>query len=55
MAVTNKLADLAEEEFHHPEIVTEWCKVTVSWWSHSIKELHRNDFIMAAKTDQLLD
>ncbi|MBO6226335.1 MAG: 4a-hydroxytetrahydrobiopterin dehydratase, partial [Shewanella sp.] len=29
-------------------------KVTVTWWSHSIKGLHKNDFIMAAKTDQLL-
>ncbi|MDC8853044.1 4a-hydroxytetrahydrobiopterin dehydratase [Shewanella algae] len=55
MAFSNKLADLAEEEFHHPGILTEWGKVTVTWWSHSIKGLHRNDFIMAAKTDQLLD
>ncbi|MGI2257720.1 4a-hydroxytetrahydrobiopterin dehydratase [Shewanella sp. GXUN23E] len=55
MAFTNKLADLAEEEFHHPGILTEWGKVTVTWWSHSIKGLHRNDFIMAAKTDLLLD
>ena len=55
MAFSNKLADLAEEEFHHPGIFTEWGKVTVTWWSHSIKGLHKNDFIMAAKTDQLLD
>ncbi|MGL5048646.1 MAG: 4a-hydroxytetrahydrobiopterin dehydratase [Shewanella sp.] len=54
MAFSNKLADLAEEEFHHPGIFTEWGKVTVTWWSHSIKGLHKNDFIMAAKTDQLL-
>ncbi|MGL5359318.1 MAG: 4a-hydroxytetrahydrobiopterin dehydratase, partial [Shewanella sp.] len=55
MVFTNKLAELAEAEFHHPGILTEWGKVTVTWWSHSIKGLHRNDFIMAAKTDQLLD
>jgi 4a-hydroxytetrahydrobiopterin dehydratase len=30
-----------------------WGKVTVSWWSHKIRGLHRNDFIMAAKTDAL--
>lgn len=54
MAFTNKLADLAEAEFHHPGIFTEWGKVTVTWWSHSIKGLHKNDFIMAAKTDSLL-
>ncbi|HHQ4613834.1 4a-hydroxytetrahydrobiopterin dehydratase [Aeromonas veronii] len=28
--------------------------VTVSWWTHKIDGLHRNDFIMAARTDQLL-
>ncbi|MCF1428053.1 MAG: 4a-hydroxytetrahydrobiopterin dehydratase [Shewanella sp.] len=55
MAFTNKLAVLAEQEFHHPGILTEWGKVTVCWWSHSIKGLHRNDFIMAAKTDLLFD
>ncbi|WOT06369.1 4a-hydroxytetrahydrobiopterin dehydratase [Shewanella youngdeokensis] len=55
MAFTNKLAELAEAEFHHPGILTEWGKVTVTWWSHSIKGLHKNDFIMAAKTDMLLE
>lgn len=51
---TNKVAALAEEEGHHPAILTEWGRVTVTWWTHKIKGLHRNDFIMAAKTDQLL-
>ena len=49
----SKVANLAEEEDHHPEITLEWGKVTVSWWSHKIKGLHRNDFIAAAKTDQI--
>ncbi|OIQ47593.1 MAG: 4a-hydroxytetrahydrobiopterin dehydratase [Gammaproteobacteria bacterium MedPE] len=51
---TNKLGAIAEDEGHHPGILTEWGKVTVTWWSHSIKGLHRNDFIMAAKTEELL-
>jgi 4a-hydroxytetrahydrobiopterin dehydratase len=51
---TNKVAKLAEEEDHHPEIVLEWGNVTVSWWSHKIKGLHKNDFICASKTDNLL-
>ena len=51
---TNKVGTLAEEEGHHPALLTEWGKVTVTWWTHKIKGLHRNDFIMAAKTDQLL-
>ena len=50
----NRVTKLAEEEDHHPEIIIEWGKVTVSWWSHKIKGLHMNDFICAAKTDELL-
>ncbi len=50
--LTNAIAALANEEDHHPSILLEWGKVTVSWWTHAIKGLHRNDFIMAAKTDQ---
>ena len=50
---TNRVGELAEAENHHPSILTEWGKVTVTWWTHSIGGLHRNDFIMAAKTDRL--
>lgn len=53
LAFTNRVGQLAEAEGHHPAILTEWGRVTVTWWSHKIKNLHRNDFIMAAKTDQL--
>lgn len=55
LAFTNKVGGLAEFEGHHPAILTEWGKVTVTWWTHKIKGLHRNDFIMAAKTDRLFD
>ncbi len=50
---TNKVGELAEEEGHHPALLTEWGRTTVIWWTHKIKGLHRNDFIMAAKTDEL--
>ena len=50
---SNKIAKLADEEDHHPQIILEWGKVTVIWWSHKIEGLHHNDFICAAKTDQL--
>jgi 4a-hydroxytetrahydrobiopterin dehydratase len=50
---TNRVGGIAEQEGHHPSLLTEWGKVTVTWWSHKIKGLHRNDFIMAAKTDEL--
>ena len=48
---SNKVADLAESEDHHPKIILEYGSVEVSWWSHKIKGLHKNDFICAAKTD----
>ncbi|CAN5728668.1 4a-hydroxytetrahydrobiopterin dehydratase [soil metagenome] len=51
---TNLVGRLAEEEAHHPRITTEWGKVTVAIWTHAIKNLHRNDFILAAKIDQAL-
>jgi 4a-hydroxytetrahydrobiopterin dehydratase len=50
---TNLVAAIAEEEDHHPLIILEWGKVTVQWWTHVVKGLHRNDFIMAAKTDEI--
>ena len=50
---TKKVGGLAEEEGHHPALLTEWGGTTVTWWTHKIKGLHRNDFIMAAKTDEL--
>jgi len=50
---TNRVGFLAEDEGHHPALLTEWGSVTVRWWSHKIGGLHKNDFIMAAKTDQL--
>lgn len=52
LAFTNKVGDLAEAEQHHPALLTEWGKVTVTWWTHALNGLHRNDFIMAAKTDE---
>ena len=54
LAFSNQVGDLAEAVFHHPSILTEWGKVTVTWWTHTIHGLHHNDFIMAAKTDTLL-
>lgn len=50
----NKVSELAEAESHHPSILLEWGKVTVTWWTHSINGLHKNDFICGAKTDQLM-
>lgn len=53
LAFTNEVGEVAEVEDHHPALLTEWGKVTVTWWTHVVKGLHKNDFIMAAKTDAL--
>jgi 4a-hydroxytetrahydrobiopterin dehydratase len=53
IAFTDKVGELAEQYGHHPTILTEWGKVTVTYWTHKIGGLHKTDFIMAAKTDAL--
>jgi 4a-hydroxytetrahydrobiopterin dehydratase len=53
IAFTDAIGEAAEQEGHHPRLITEWGKVAVTWWTHKIRNLHKNDFIMAAKTDQL--
>jgi 4a-hydroxytetrahydrobiopterin dehydratase len=52
---TVRIGELAEAEGHHPALLTEWGRVTVTWWTHKIRGLHRNDLIMAAKTDRLAE
>ena len=52
LAFTNAVGALAEAAGHHPALTTEWGRVTVGWWTHAIAGLHRNDFVMAAKTDE---
>ncbi|ASK18788.1 MAG: 4a-hydroxytetrahydrobiopterin dehydratase [Vreelandella alkaliphila] len=55
LAFTQRVGDIAEQAGHHPVIVTEWGKTTVTWWSHAIKGLHLNDFILAARTDEVAE
>lgn len=49
----NRVGAIAEAQGHHPVIVLDWGRVTVTWWTHKIRNLHRNDFIMAARTDDV--
>lgn len=53
LAFTNRVGALAEEHGHHPAVLTEWGRVTVTWWTHKITGLHKNDFIMAARCEEL--
>lgn len=51
----NKVGEIAEQENHHPNIsIHDWNKITLSLYTHAIKGLSENDFIIAAKIDQLL-
>lgn len=53
LAFANRVGEIAEEQDHHPAILVEYGRVTLTWWTHKIKGLHANDFIMAARSDQL--
>jgi len=54
LSYVNKIGELAEQENHHPNICFTWGKADVSIWTHKINGLHENDFILAAKIDELL-
>jgi 4a-hydroxytetrahydrobiopterin dehydratase len=55
LAFTNAIGTLAEAADHHPAVTTEWGKVQVQWWTHTVRGLHRNDFVMAARCEVLFD
>ncbi|CAN5141010.1 4a-hydroxytetrahydrobiopterin dehydratase [soil metagenome] len=55
LAFTDEVGELAEEEGHHPALLTEWGKTTAQWWTKKIGGLHQNDFVMAAKTEEIYD
>jgi 4a-hydroxytetrahydrobiopterin dehydratase len=49
----NRIGELAEEQGHHPDLFLAWGKVEITTWTHKINGLTENDFILAAKIDQL--
>mgnify|MGYP000356015017 CR=1 FL=1 len=53
MAFSVAVGEVAEAESHHPAMLIEWGRVDISWWTHKIHGLHKNDFVMAAKTDAI--
>ena len=53
MAFVNRVADIAEKEKHHPDIAIHYHRVTILLWTHAVKGLTENDFILAAKMDVL--
>lgn len=55
LAFTNIVGELAESQGHHPDLLTQWGNVTVTWWTHKIKGLHLNDFILAARCNDFYE
>jgi 4a-hydroxytetrahydrobiopterin dehydratase len=53
MAFVNRVADLAETEDHHPDFTVHYNIVEITLWTHTVGGLPENDFILAAKIDQL--
>jgi 4a-hydroxytetrahydrobiopterin dehydratase len=53
LAFVNRIAEVAEREQHHPDILLAWGKVSIEMWTHSVGGLSENDFILAAKIDEL--
>ena len=49
-----EVGELAEQEQHHPDLCVSFGKVRVETWTHKIRGLHTNDFILAAKIDALV-
>ncbi|SRR5258706_5223139 len=53
MAFVNKVSRIAEEEGHHPDIHISYNRVLLELWTHNIKGLSENDFIVAAKVNEI--
>lgn len=53
MAFAVQVGELAEREGHHPDIHLSWGRVKVETWTHKISGLHQNDFILAAKVNEV--
>lgn len=55
LAFTNAVGQLAQNQNHHPSINLEYSEVTITFWTHVISGLHKNDFIMAAKVNHIFN
>ncbi len=53
MAFLRQVEDLAESEGHHPDFCVHYNRVVFTLWTHAVRGLHENDFILAAKIDEL--
>jgi 4a-hydroxytetrahydrobiopterin dehydratase len=54
LALANAIGEIAESQRHHPDLLVSWGRLTVTLFTHAINGLHENDFILAARIDELL-
>ncbi|MFC4543238.1 4a-hydroxytetrahydrobiopterin dehydratase [Halosolutus amylolyticus] len=52
---TKEVGELAEEEWHHPDVHLSWGEVVIEMWTHKIDGLFQTDFIMAARMDRIYE
>ena len=52
MALANDIAEIAETEGHHPDLIVRWGELKVIMWTHKIDGLTESDFVLAAKIDR---
>ena len=52
---TYEVGELAEEEWHHPDLHLQWGEARIEMWTHKIDGLHKTDFVMAARMDRMYD
>jgi len=55
MALANRVAEIAENQGHHPDLLVSWGRLKITFFTHAINGLHENDFIMAARVDMLAE
>jgi 4a-hydroxytetrahydrobiopterin dehydratase len=55
LELAQRIGEIAEAQQHHPTLIVEWGQLTVQWWTHAINGLHQNDFVMAAKSDEIIE
>jgi 4a-hydroxytetrahydrobiopterin dehydratase len=55
LKLANRIGDLAEQENHHPDLLVSWGLLGITIFTHSVNGLTENDFILAAKTNGIID
>ena len=55
MEVANKIATIADKQWHHPDLLISYGGLLITLWTHKIGDLVESDFIFAAKVDEVIE